>query len=142
MAAVDPYANVRASFARQGLMGHLGARLVEVGEGVCAIALRPRPEVSQQHGFVHAGAVAAIADSAAGYAALAAMEPDAEVLTIEFKLNLVAPAAGEELVARGQVLRGGRTITVCESRVVARADGAETLCAVALVTMMRRPSGT
>jgi uncharacterized protein (TIGR00369 family) len=136
--AEDPFANVRASFARQGLMTHLGARLVDVGDGRCTIALRPRAEVSQQHGFVHAGAVAAIADSAAGYAALAALAADDEVLTIEFKLNLLAPATGDELVARGQVLRGGRTVTVCESRVVARADGAETLCAVALVTLMRR----
>jgi uncharacterized protein (TIGR00369 family) len=139
MEADDSLARVRASFARQGLMAHLGARLVEVGEGRCVIVLRPRHEVSQQHGFVHAGAVAAIADSAAGYAALATMGPDDEVLTVEFKLNLLAPAQGDELESRGRVLRAGRTITVCQAEVVARADGVETLCAVALVTMFRQP---
>jgi uncharacterized protein (TIGR00369 family) len=138
--ADDAFANVRASFARQGLMAHLGARLVDVGNGTCTIALAPCDEVSQQHGFVHAGAIAALADTASGYAALAAMAPDEEVLTIEFKLNLLAPATGDELVARGEVLRAGRTVTVCESRVVARTGGAETLCAVALVTLMRRPA--
>jgi uncharacterized protein (TIGR00369 family) len=74
-------ARVRASFARQGLMGHLGARLVAVGKGTCAIACAPRPELSQQHGFVHAGVIAAIADSAAGYAALAIAPEGSEVLT-------------------------------------------------------------
>jgi uncharacterized protein (TIGR00369 family) len=131
-------ARVRASFARQGLMGHLGARLVAVGKGTCAIACAPRPELSQQHGFVHAGVVAAIADSAAGYAALAVTPEGSEVLTVEFKLNLLAPAMGDLLVARGRVLRAGRTLTVCQSEVAALRDGEETQCAVALVTMMRR----
>jgi uncharacterized protein (TIGR00369 family) len=131
-------ARVRASFARQGLMGHLGARLVAVGEGTCAIACAPRPELSQQHGFVHAGVVAAIADSAAGYAALAMTPEGSEVLTVEFKLNLLAPATGDLLIARGRVLRAGRTLTVCQSEVAALRDGDETQCAVALATMIRR----
>jgi uncharacterized protein (TIGR00369 family) len=131
-------ARVRASFARQGLMGHLGARLVSVGEGTCAIACAPRPELSQQHGFVHAGVVAAIADSAAGYAALAVTPEGSEVLTVEFKLNLLAPATGDLLIARGRVLRAGRTLTVCQSEVAALRDGEERQCAVALVTMIRR----
>ena len=129
---------MRASFARQGLMGHLGARLVAVGEDTCAIACAPRPELSQQHGFVHAGVVAAIADSAAGYAALAMTPEGSEVLTVEFKLNLLAPATGDLLIARGRVLRAGRTLTVCQSEVAALRDGEETQCAVALVTMIRR----
>ena len=129
---------VRASFARQGLMQHLGARLVAVGEGACAIACAPRPELSQQHGFVHAGVVAAIADSAAGYAAMSLMPAGSEVLTVEFKLNLLAPAEGELLIARGGVLRSGRTLTVCEAAVVGLRDGQETRCAAALVTLMRR----
>ncbi len=129
---------VRASFARQGLMGHLGAELEEVGEGTCSISCRPRPELSQQHGFMHAGVVAAIADSAAGYAALTLGPPGSEVLTVEFKLNLLAPAEGDLLIARGRVLRAGRTLTVCESSVVAVRDGAEVQCAIALATMIRR----
>ena len=119
-------------------MGHIGARLVSVSPGECAIACAPRAELSQQHGYVHAGVVAAIADSAAGYAALSVAPVDSEVLTVEFKLNLLAPAAGELLIARGAVLRAGRTLTVCEARVAAASDGEETHCAVALVTMIRR----
>jgi uncharacterized protein (TIGR00369 family) len=129
---------VRASFARQGLMTHIGARLVSVSPGECAIACAPRAELSQQHGYVHAGVVAAIADSAAGYAALSVGPLDSEVLTVEFKLNLLAPAAGELLIARGRVVRAGRTLTVCESQVAALSGGQETPCAIALVTMMHR----
>ena len=129
---------VRASFARQGLMAHIGARLVSVCPGECAIACAPRSELSQQHGYVHAGVVAAIADSAAGYAAMSVAPADSEVLTVEFKLNLLAPAAGDLLMARGRVVRAGRTLTVCESTVGALRDGEETPCAIALVTMMHR----
>lgn len=136
--AANAEARVRASFALQGLMGHLGAELAEVGPGTCTISCRPRPELSQQHGFVHAGVVAAIADSAAGYAAMSLTPEGSEVLTVEFKLNLLAPAEGDLLVARGRVLRAGRTLSVCESTVTALRDGEETQCAVALVTMMRR----
>jgi uncharacterized protein (TIGR00369 family) len=130
---------VRASFSRQGLMQHLGARLVAVSPGACAIACAPRPELSQQHGFVHAGVIAAIADSAAGYAAMSLTPEGSEVLTVEFKLNLLAPARGDLLIARGSVLRAGRTLTVCEAAVVALQEGEESQCAAALVTMMRRP---
>jgi uncharacterized protein (TIGR00369 family) len=134
----DTEARVRASFARQGLMQHLGARLVAVYPGECAIACGPRPELSQQHGYVHAGVIAAIADSAAGYAAMSQTPEGSEVLTVEFKINLLAPAEGELLMARGKVLRAGRTLTVCEAAVAALRDGEETQCAVALVTMIRR----
>jgi len=135
----DAAERVRASFARQGLMGHLGAELAEVGEGTCAITCRPRPELGQQHGYVHAGVIAAIADSAAGYAALSLLPADSEVLTVEFKLNLLAPADGELLIARGRVLRPGRTLTVCEAAVFAVRAGEETQCAALLSTMIRRP---
>jgi uncharacterized protein (TIGR00369 family) len=129
---------VRASFARQDFMRHLGAELVEVGPGSCAISCRPRRELTQQHDYVHAGVVAAIADSAAGYAALSLTPEGSEVLTVEFKLNLLAPAEGELLTARGKVVRAGRTLTVCEAAVTASRRGEEALCAVALVTMMSR----
>ena len=134
----DTEQRVRESFARQGLMGHLGARLVAVYPGECAIACAPRAELSQQHGFVHAGVIAAIADSAAGYSAMSLAPADGEVLTVEFKLNLLAPAEGDLLMARGRVVRAGRTLTVCESTVAALRDGEETQCAIALVTMMHR----
>jgi uncharacterized protein (TIGR00369 family) len=131
-------AGVRASFARQGFMEHLGAQLAEVGEGTCTITCRPRPELTQQHGFMHAGVVGAIADSAAGYAALSLLPAGSEVLTVEYKLNLLAPAEGDLLIARGRVVRSGRTLTVCEATVSAVRHRAETPCAVMLATMIRR----
>ena len=103
---------IRTSFARQGLMRTLGATLSKVTSGQVEIVLVPKPEVSQQHGFVHAGAVSAIADSAAGYAALSMMPMDRGVLTTEFKINLLAPAMGERIVARGRVVKAGRTLTL------------------------------
>ncbi|HEX5866932.1 MAG TPA: PaaI family thioesterase, partial [Beijerinckiaceae bacterium] len=123
-------------FARQGLMGTLGASLVRVAPGAVDIALPPGPSISQQHGFVHAGAVAAIADTAAGYAALSLMPPDASVLTTEFKINLVAPAVGERILARGRVVKAGRTLTLAQTEVVAERDGKETLVALLTATLM------
>jgi uncharacterized protein (TIGR00369 family) len=131
-------AQVRESFARQLFMRHLGAELGELREGACTVTCRPRAELTQQHGFVHAGAVAAIADSAAGYAALSLMPAGSEVLTVEFKLNLMAPADGDLLIARGRVLRAGRTLTVAEATVSALRDAEETACAVLLSTLIRR----
>lgn len=109
-------------------------RLVDVAEGRCTLELSGRPELTQQHGYTHAGVIGALADTAAGYAALSAWPDGSEVLTVEYKLNLVAPAVGERIVATADVLRSGARITVCESRVAS--DGA--LCAVALVTLIRR----
>jgi uncharacterized protein (TIGR00369 family) len=100
---------VQASFDKQGLMSTLGASILRIAPGEVDVALLASPSVSQQHGFVHAGAVAAIADTAAGYAALTLMAPGAGVLTTEFKINLVAPATGERIVAREPSSRpGGR----------------------------------
>jgi uncharacterized protein (TIGR00369 family) len=128
---------VAASFARQGLMRTLGARLVHVAPGAVDIAAEFHEGLSQQHGFFHAGATSAIADSAAGYAALSLFEPGRGVLTVEFKINLLAPAAGERLIARGRVERSGRTITVCRSDVVVVKDGVEKAVATGLYTMMQ-----
>lgn len=127
---------VRASFAKQGLMRTLGASLVRVSPGAVEIALPASPSVSQQHGFVHAGAVAAIADSAAGYAALSLMPPGAGVLTIEFKINLVAPASGDRIVARGRVVKAGRTLTLAQTEVVTEKAGQETFIALLVATLM------
>jgi uncharacterized protein (TIGR00369 family) len=118
-------ARVRDSFARQGLMRLLGAELVEVRPGRVRIDLARRPEVSQQHGYVHAGATSAIADSAGGYAALTLMPADSEVLTVEYKLNLLAPAARSRLEAVGTVLKSGRTLSVCRLEVYAVTDNGD-----------------
>ena len=104
---------VRESFARQAYMELLGAELVHVAEGEVDIAWPFNPSLVQQDGFLHAGVVAGATDSACGYAALTLCEAGTEVLTVEFKINLLAPAAGESFVARGRVVRRGRTLTVC-----------------------------
>lgn len=132
----DPDERVRASFDKQGLMRTLGATLESVTPGAVAIALAPGPAVSQQHGFVHAGAVSAIADSAAGYAALTLMPQGAGVLTAEFKINLLAPAAGDRIVARGRVVKAGRTLTLAQAEVFAETEGREKLVALLTATLM------
>jgi uncharacterized protein (TIGR00369 family) len=117
-------------------MATLGCRLVRVVAGEAEIEVPCRQDLTQQHGYVHAGVVAAIADTACGIAAFTLMPADAAVLSVEFKLNLLAPAAGDRLVARGRVLRPGRTLTACTGEVVAVAGGRETLVASMLATMM------
>lgn len=128
---------IRESFGRQGLMAALGARLVRVAPGEVDIELPVAAHVSQQHGFVHAGAVAAIADSAAGYAALSLMPAGAGVLTTEFKINLLSPAAGDAIIARGRVVKAGRTLTLAMTEIFAISAGAEKLCALLTATLMR-----
>lgn len=133
---MDITSRIRDSFAKQGLMTTLGASLGSVAPGAVEIVLVPSPAISQQHGFVHAGAVSAIADSAAGYSALSLMPEDAGVLTTEFKINLVAPAVGERIIARGRVVKSGRTLTLTQSDVFAVSNGQERLVALLTATMM------
>ena len=128
-------ARIQASFAKQGLMTSLGASLVHVAPGMVEIALPASPAVSQQHGFIHAGALAAIADTAAGYAALSLMPPGVGVLTVEFKINLLAPATGN-VRARGRVVKAGRTLTLAQTEVVAETEAGEKLVALLTATMM------
>lgn len=140
----DFAARVRDSFARQGAMALLGAEIVFLEAGLCDIAIDFRPEVSQQHGFFHGGIVATIADSAGGYAAFSLMPADATVLTVEYKINLLAPAQGARLIARGRVAKPGRTLTVAHVDVVVVRDGVEHACATMLQTLMSmagRPDG-
>jgi uncharacterized protein (TIGR00369 family) len=129
-------ARVRASFARQGAMKLIGAVLTRVEPGVATIELPYRPDLSQQHGFFHAGMTSAIADSAAGYAAFSLFPAASSVLTVEFKINLIAPADGERLVATGRVKKPGRTLTICEFEVVAAKGGKATVCALGLETLI------
>jgi len=126
----------RASFAQQGFMQYLGAEMTVIEPGRCEIGVRFRSELNQQDGYFHGGVSGAIADSASGYAAYSLTPPDTKVLTVEYKLNLVAPALGELLIARGQVIRAGRTLTVCRGDVYVVRDGAETICATSLSTIM------
>lgn len=112
-------ARIAQSFAKQTVMETIGARLLRVVPGEVEIGLEITPRVSQQHGFVHAGIVATIADSAAGYAGLTTMPEGRGVLTAEFKINLMAPAAGERLVARGRVVKSGRLLTIAQAEVEA-----------------------
>jgi uncharacterized protein (TIGR00369 family) len=114
----------------------LGATLTNVAPGLVQIAIRPDPAISQQHGFVHAGAVSAIADTAAGYAALSLMPPNRGVLTTEFKINFVAPAVGDRILARGKVLKAGRTLTLAQTEVFAESGGQEKLIALLTATLM------
>jgi uncharacterized protein (TIGR00369 family) len=129
-------ARVRVSFARQNFMELLGARIVSVAPGAVEVELPLRRELEQHHGFAHAGAAWAIADNAAGYASQSLMAADEGVLTVELKINLLAPAKGERLVARGRVERAGRRLTVARSDVYAVADGEETHVATAMGTFM------
>ncbi|MGH2503764.1 MAG: PaaI family thioesterase [Ktedonobacterales bacterium] len=127
---------VRESFASQRVMETMGATLLRVAPGEVEVALPFSEALTQQHGFLHAGVVTTIIDSACGYAALSLMPAGAGVLTIEFKLNLMAPAAGERMIARGRVTRPGRTISVCAGDVFAEREGREKLVATMLATIM------
>ncbi|MFD8420873.1 PaaI family thioesterase [Streptomyces sp. NPDC059466] len=119
-------------------MSHLGARITHIGPGRVHIVLQARPEVTQQHGYIHAGATSAIADSAGGYAALTLFDDESDVLTVEYKINLLAPAVGDHLEAIGTVIRPGRTLTVCQLEVYGvQFDGARKLVANGQQTLIR-----
>jgi len=127
---------VRANFDKQRLMTTIGATLERVEAGKVDIRLPFRNDLTQQNGFLHAGTIAAVADSACGYAALSLMPADADVLSIEFKVNMLAPAKGDAIVARGVVIRAGRTIMVCRADVVSITGSDEKLVAAMQGTMM------
>ena len=129
--ALDPdfERRVRESFTRQKVMTLLGAELGVVEPGRVTIELPYRDDLVQQHGYVHAGIVGTIADSAGGYAGYTLMPPGSSVLSVEYRMHLLAPADGARLVAPGRVVRAGRTLTVCELEVEALKDGARSRCA-------------
>ncbi|HSU17750.1 PaaI family thioesterase [Longimicrobium sp.] len=137
MTAADGFeARVRDSFARQTAMATMGAEIAHVAPGEVDLRMAYRADLAQQHGFLHAGIVSALADSACGYAAYTLMPPDAGVVSVEFKVNLMAPAAGESFVARARVKKAGRTLTVCNADVFALRAGEERLIATMQATMM------
>ena len=137
--ATDPdfAERVRKSFDVQGIMDHIGATLTLIEPGVCEIELPYSDAVSQQHGFFHGGVIGTIADSAGGYAAFGLMDAEDDILTVEYKLNLMAPADGDLLVARGQVVRAGRTLTVARAEGGVVKNGVEVACAAMQQTLMR-----
>ncbi|MEE9389310.1 MAG: PaaI family thioesterase [Paracoccaceae bacterium] len=132
----DFIARAHAGFAQQEFLGLLGAKLHDVAAGGVEIHLPHKAELTQQHGYFHGGAIGTLADIAGGFAALTLMSADQTVLTVEYKLNIMAPATGEMLIVRGQVLRPGRNVTVCRSDVFSVLDGVEKLCATSLGTFM------
>ena len=127
---------VKDSFAQQKFMHFIGAELVDVSPGACEIRLSYRPELAQQHGFFHAGIIGTLADNAAGYAAYSLMPAGASILSVEFKINLLAPGDGDLLRAKSHVLKAGKTLTVCRSEVYVEKSGVEKLCAAAQVTLI------
>jgi uncharacterized protein (TIGR00369 family) len=138
MSSAHLHERIAASFQRQQLLSTLGARLLRAADGEVDIELPWSEAIQQQHGFVHAGAIATIADSACGYACLTRMPEGSAVLSVEFKINLLAPAVGERFIARGRIVRVGRTIGVATAEVIAHAPGKpETSIAVMQATMMR-----
>lgn len=136
----DAAERVRASFAKQGLMRLVGAEIVEIGEGTCVVEVPFRDEITQQERYFHGTVTGAIADTAGGYAAMILAPPDREVLTVEYKVNFLAPARGEKLVARGEVVTGGRRLFVCRAEVVAVEGDERRTCAAALQTVTLSPA--
>ncbi len=127
---------IRASFGRQQAMRLIGASMPVIEPGYTEIHLPHKPEITQQHGYIHGGVVGMIADSAAGYAASTLTSHETGVLTVEYKLNLLTPAEGQLLIAEGSVIRYGRTLIVTRADVFAINDGSKTQCAVMQQTIM------
>ncbi len=134
----DPHfaERVRASFQQQTVMAAIGASVRSVTPGAVEIELPYRADLCQQDGFLHAGIVTTIVDSACGYAAYTLMPAGARVLSVEFKINFLAPAVGDSFIARGKVARAGRTVTVCTGEVVAQSQDAQRVIALMQATMM------
>ena len=127
---------VKSSFERQGFIALIGAELAMLKPGYCEIRLPYRKILSQQHGFFHAGVIGTLADNSGGYAAFTLMPEDSSILTVEYKLNLIAPGEGEGLIARGRVVKSGRTLSICSTEVNVMKGGVESLCATCLMTLI------
>ena len=132
----DYATRVRNSFQRQQVMAWIGATLTHLAPGQCEITLPRKPELTQQHGYIHGGIIGTIGDTAGGFAAYTLMPHDASVLTVEYKMNIMAPGDGELMIARGEVIRAGRTLVVARADVFAVKAGKETHCASLLQTLM------
>jgi uncharacterized protein (TIGR00369 family) len=127
---------VRASFARQGIMTTLGASLIRLVPGEAEIEFSYSPALTQHNGYIHAGVITTVVDSACGYAAYTLMPAESDVLSIEYKVNFMSPAMGETFRGVGRVVKAGRTVTVCSGDVIAVANGVEKVVATMLATMI------
>ncbi|WP_254915903.1 PaaI family thioesterase [Pandoraea sp. PE-S2T-3] len=132
-------AKIRASFDAQGVMTHWGAQITHLTDGHCEITLPFSDKVNQQHGFFHGGVIGAIADSAGGYAGYTRISPEHELVTAEYKLNILAPGKGDTLVGRGQVVKAGRSLIVATAELFAIDGGKWTLCALMQQTLFVLP---
>lgn len=128
---------IKDSFARQKFMNFIGGKVVKVEDGFCEIHLPFKEELTQQHGFFHAGVISTLADNAAGYAAFSKMDENSSILTVEFKLNLMSPGDGEMLIAKAKVLKSGKSLTICRADVFVIKNGKEKLCAAAQSTLIQ-----
>lgn len=137
----DFAAVVRASFAKQGLMQALAIELTALSPGTCELEAAAHSRLTRQQGFFHGALICAMLDCAGGYAAYSLMPPGTDVLTTEYKVNFVAAALGERLIARGRVIKPGRTLTVATAEAFCRRDGVDTLCAVLLSSLICIPTG-
>ena len=133
-------ADILNIFNAQGAMKLIGARLIEIDEGIAEFEVDFRTELSQQHGFFHAGIISTLVDTAGGCAGATMMPPGGNVLTVEFKLNLLAPGDGEKLRARGEIIKSGRTLTVTQGKVWVTKAGTETICALMQQTLISIPA--
>ena len=140
MLTAQKTADILSIFNSQGAMKLIGARLTEVDEGIAEFEVEFRPELSQQNGFFHAGIIGTLVDTAGGCAGATLMPSGSNVLTVEFKLNLLTPGDGEKLRARGEIIKSGRTLTITQGKVFVAKDGKETLCALMQQTLISIPA--
>ena len=131
---------IKESFTRQHFMNFIGAKLEKIEPGFCEISVPYNINITQQHGFFHAGIVGTIADNAAGYASYSLMDAESSILTVEFKLNLISPADGDLLIGQAHVLKYGKTLTICRSDVFIEKNGVRKLCAAAQSTLIELPN--
>jgi uncharacterized protein (TIGR00369 family) len=115
----------------------IGAEIIDLKQGYCEIHMKYMDKVAQQHGYFHAGIIGTLADTAGGYAAFKLMDSDSSILTVEYKLNLLAPGEGESLVSRSHVVKTGRTITVSNAEVYVKRNNVEVLCGIVTITLIQ-----
>ena len=130
-------AKVKESFSSQKYMNFIGAKITDLAPGFCEIQLPFKEELTQQHGYFHAGIIGTLSDNAGGYAAMTLMVPGSTVLAVEYKINFLAPGDGEVAIARANVIKPGKTLIVCEADVFVKKGGEEKLCAKAQMTMFQ-----
>jgi uncharacterized protein (TIGR00369 family) len=135
----DYQTRIRESFARQGFMNLIGAEISALEPGICEVAVNFRPDLTQQKGYFHGGIMGSLADTACGYSAYSLMAAEDSLLTVEYKINITGPGDGERLIARANVAKAGRRLTICEGRLYIEKAGLRKECGLVMATMMRLP---